>query len=41
MRVETPQEAKRGFQQPKPVHEQWHVDFSYIKKAVRFIRSGV
>jgi transposase InsO family protein len=31
MRVETPEETKRGFQQPKTVHEQWHVDFSYIK----------
>jgi transposase InsO family protein len=31
MRVETPEETKRGFQQPNAVHEQWHVDFSYIK----------
>ena len=23
--------AKRGFDQPKAVHEQWHIDFSYIK----------
>jgi transposase InsO family protein len=22
---------KRGFDQPKAVHEQWHIDFSYIK----------
>jgi len=22
---------KRGFDQPKTVHEQWHIDFSYIK----------
>jgi transposase InsO family protein len=23
--------AKRGFDQPKAVHEQWHIDFSYIR----------
>jgi transposase InsO family protein len=23
--------AKHGFDQPKTVHEQWHIDFSYIK----------
>jgi len=23
--------TKRGFDQPKAVHEQWHIDFSYIK----------
>ena len=23
--------AKHGFDQPKAVHEQWHIDFSYIK----------
>ena len=23
--------AKRGFDQPKTIHEQWHIDFSYIR----------
>jgi transposase InsO family protein len=23
--------AKRGFDQPQAIHEQWHIDFSYIK----------
>jgi len=23
--------AKRGFDQPKAIHEQWHIDFSYIR----------
>lgn len=23
--------SERGFEQPKAVHEQWHIDFSYIK----------
>ena len=27
---------KRGFDQPKTVHEQWHIDFSYIKIAGAF-----
>jgi transposase InsO family protein len=27
---------KRGFDQPKAVHEQWHIDFSYIKIAGAF-----
>jgi len=31
IQVKTQEEAKRGFQQPNAVHEQWHVDFSYIK----------
>ena len=25
------EEAKKGFDQPLAVHEQWHIDFSYIK----------
>jgi len=25
------EEAKKGFDQPEAVHEQWHIDFSYIK----------
>jgi len=25
------EEAKKGFDQPETVHEQWHIDFSYIK----------
>lgn len=25
------EEAKRDFEQPQAVHEQWHIDFSYIK----------
>jgi hypothetical protein len=29
--AETAEEAKKGFDQPKAVHEQWHIDFSYIK----------
>ncbi len=29
--AELPDEAKKGFDQPKAVHEQWHIDFSYIK----------
>jgi transposase-like protein len=28
---EQTEEAKKGFDQPKAVHEQWHIDFSYIK----------
>ena len=27
---------KKGFDQPKGVHEQWHIDFSYIKVAGEF-----
>jgi transposase InsO family protein len=30
-RAETAEAAKRGFDQPAAVHEQWHIDFSYIK----------
>jgi len=29
--AETVEMKKRGFDQPKAVHEQWHIDFSYIK----------
>jgi transposase InsO family protein len=30
-REEIVEAAERGFIQPKAVHEQWHIDFSYIK----------
>jgi len=29
--AELAEEAKKGFDQPLTVHEQWHIDFSYIK----------
>jgi transposase InsO family protein len=29
--AELTEEAKKGFEQPTAVHEQWHIDFSYIK----------
>jgi len=29
--AEAEEMSKRGFDQPKAVHEQWHIDFSYIK----------
>jgi hypothetical protein len=29
--VEEQEQAKHGFDQPLGVHEQWHIDFSYIK----------
>jgi putative transposase len=29
--VEATETAKQGFDQPQAVHEQWHIDFSYIK----------
>jgi transposase InsO family protein len=29
--AETAELSKHGFDQPKAVHEQWHIDFSYIK----------
>jgi transposase InsO family protein len=29
--AEVAEMKKRGFEQPKAVHEQWHIDFSYIK----------
>ena len=29
--AETVEMKKHGFDQPKAVHEQWHIDFSYIK----------
>ena len=29
-RAELTEEAKKGFDQPQAVHEQWHIDFSYI-----------
>jgi transposase InsO family protein len=30
-RAEAEEMKKRGFDQPKAVHEQWHIDFSYIR----------
>ena len=30
-RAEMTEQAGREFEQPKAVHEQWHIDFSYIK----------
>ena len=29
--VEARERAKQGFDQPEAVHEQWHIDFSYIR----------
>jgi transposase InsO family protein len=29
--AEAVETAKRGFDQPEAVHEQWHIDFSYVK----------
>nr|AXS01257.1 Transposase [uncultured bacterium] len=29
--AEMAEEAKKGFEQPKAIHEQWHADFSYIR----------
>jgi len=29
--AELQEEKKKGFEQPKAVHEQWHTDFSYIR----------
>ncbi|GHU95919.1 hypothetical protein FACS189479_09610 [Spirochaetia bacterium] len=29
--AELAEEQKQGFEQPKAVHEQWHIDFSYIR----------
>jgi transposase InsO family protein len=29
--AEMAEEAKKGFEQPKAVHEHWHIDFSYIR----------
>ena len=29
--AELTEEAKKGFDQPLTIHEQWHIDFSYIK----------
>ena len=29
--AELAEEKKKGFEQPKAVHEQWHIDFSYIR----------
>ena len=31
MSTELKDDAKKGFEQPTKVHEQWHTDFSYIK----------
>ena len=35
-RAEAQEMKKRGFDQPKAVDEQWHIDFSYIKIAGSF-----
>jgi len=29
--AELGEEGKKGFEQPKAVHEQWHIDYSYVK----------
>ena len=29
--AELGEDAKKGFEQPKAVHEQWHADFSYVR----------
>ena len=29
--LEMAEEAKKGFDQPKAIHEHWHIDFSYIR----------
>jgi transposase InsO family protein len=34
--AEAEEMKKRGFDQPKAVHEQWHIDFSYIRIAGSF-----
>jgi transposase InsO family protein len=34
--AEAAETAKRGFDQPEAVHEQWHIDFSYIRVAGAF-----
>jgi len=34
--AEAEEMKKHGFEQPKAVHEQWHIDFSYIKIAGSF-----
>jgi len=34
--VEAVEMGKQGFDQPKAVHEQWHIDFSYIRVAGAF-----
>jgi transposase InsO family protein len=34
--AEAEEMKKRGFDQPKAVHEQWHIDFSYIRIAGAF-----
>ena len=34
--AEAQEMKKRGFDQPKAVHEQWHIDFSYIRIAGTF-----
>jgi transposase-like protein len=35
-RIETAEMKKKGFDQPTRVHEQWHIDFSYVKIAGSF-----
>jgi hypothetical protein len=34
--AELTEEAKKGFDQPKSIHEQWHVDFSYVRVCGNF-----
>jgi transposase InsO family protein len=34
--AEAAEMAKKGFDQPKAVHEQWHIDFSYIRVGEAF-----
>jgi len=34
--AEQEEEKKKGFEQPKAVHEHWHVDFSYIRVCGNF-----
>jgi transposase InsO family protein len=29
--VEMGEESKKGFEQPKSIHEQWHTYFSYVR----------
>ena len=34
--AELEEESKKGFEQPKAVHEQWHIDYSYVKVCGNF-----
>jgi hypothetical protein len=38
--AEAAEEARRGFEQPAKAHEQWHIDFSYIRIGGAFIISS-